>query len=236
MTIEAASNIVSGIQDYSSRDNDVAVFGKILRNEVDEEFRFVQAELKATINDLLKMHIKTKMPFKSASEINEALNKKVAGQLTYQECQDLVKYLYNKEDADTILLTLEPLFSEPQRQEQPTRRRGAAGAGDAGKSKIDYSTFLQQVLNFQLRNHEKLLRPLVNSFKLKDKDADGIVDEEEFIAIVELLCEDAADQIPSLLEIVDPYETKKITFTQMVRLVANYPESNPILNRYALQN
>lgn len=39
--------------------------------------------------------------------------------------------------------------------------------------------------------------------------------------------------VPSLLEIVDPYETKVITFTQMVRLVANYPEDNPILNRYA---
>jgi hypothetical protein len=67
LTIEAASNIVSGIQEYSSRDNDIAVFGKILRNEVDEEFRFVQTELKSTINDLLKMHIKTKMPYKSAA-------------------------------------------------------------------------------------------------------------------------------------------------------------------------
>lgn len=36
LTIEAASNIVSGIQEYSGRDNDIAVFGKILRNEVDE--------------------------------------------------------------------------------------------------------------------------------------------------------------------------------------------------------
>lgn len=32
LTIEAANSIVSGIQAYSSEDNDVAVFGKILRN------------------------------------------------------------------------------------------------------------------------------------------------------------------------------------------------------------
>ncbi len=67
MTLEAANNIVSGIQEYSARDNDIAVFGKILRNEVDEEFRFVQAELKTTILDLLKMHVKAKMPYKSAT-------------------------------------------------------------------------------------------------------------------------------------------------------------------------
>ena len=44
------------------------------------------------------------------------------------------------------------------------------------------------------------------------------------MAIISDMCEDASDLIPSLLDIVDPYETKVITFTQMVRLVANYPE------------
>jgi len=43
LTIEWASSIVSGIQAHSNDDNDVAVFGKILRNECDEEFRHVQS-------------------------------------------------------------------------------------------------------------------------------------------------------------------------------------------------
>ena len=34
---------------YSKDDNDIAVFGKILRNECDEEFRFVQIQVKNTI-------------------------------------------------------------------------------------------------------------------------------------------------------------------------------------------
>lgn len=32
LTLEAANNIVTGIQEYSAKDNDIAVFGKILRN------------------------------------------------------------------------------------------------------------------------------------------------------------------------------------------------------------
>lgn len=100
------------------------------------------------------------------------------------------------------------------------------------KKFIKFALFLQTVLDFQLKNHEKLLKPLVNVFKIRDKDSDGIVDEDEFIAIIEELCEEASEIIPDLLGIVDPYETKSITFTQMVRLVANYPESNPILMRY----
>jgi hypothetical protein len=41
LIIEFATAIINGIRKYSKEDNDVAVFGKILRNECDEEFRFV---------------------------------------------------------------------------------------------------------------------------------------------------------------------------------------------------
>lgn len=40
---------------------------------------------------------------------------------------------------------------------------------------------------------------------MRDTDNDGIVNEEEFISIIELLCEKGAGLIPSLLDIVDPY-------------------------------
>jgi hypothetical protein len=42
LIIEWASAIINGVKKFSPTDNDVAVFGKQLRNECDEEFRFVQ--------------------------------------------------------------------------------------------------------------------------------------------------------------------------------------------------
>ena len=41
LIIEWATAIINGIRKYANEDNDIAVFGKILRNESDEEFRFV---------------------------------------------------------------------------------------------------------------------------------------------------------------------------------------------------
>ena len=41
LIIEWASAIINGIKKFSIEGNDVAVFGKQLRNEWDEEFRFV---------------------------------------------------------------------------------------------------------------------------------------------------------------------------------------------------
>ena len=123
-------------------------------------------------------------------------------------------------------------LNKPPEEHHPRRYQSHKKEQQPSKKKIRFSLFLQTVLDFQLKNHEKLLKPLIQIFKVKDRDSDGIIDEDEFISIIEELCDEAADLIPELLAIVDPYETKSITFTQVVRLVANYPENNPILMRY----
>lgn len=46
------------------------------------------------------------------------------------------------------------------------------------KLKLKFTVFLKTVLDFQLKNHEKLLKPLVDVFKLKDEDANGIIQED----------------------------------------------------------
>ena len=55
-------------------DHDVALFGKILKNECDEEFRFIQMHVKDTLLSLLKVLLKDKNPFKSESEITKMLD------------------------------------------------------------------------------------------------------------------------------------------------------------------
>jgi hypothetical protein len=42
LIIEWAAAIIAGIKKFSKDDHEVALFGKILRNECDEEFRFIQ--------------------------------------------------------------------------------------------------------------------------------------------------------------------------------------------------
>jgi hypothetical protein len=57
LIIEWATAIINGIKKFNGKDNDVAVFGKILRNECDEEFRFVQSQVKTTVQELLKVNL-----------------------------------------------------------------------------------------------------------------------------------------------------------------------------------
>ena len=99
------------------------MFGKILRNEVDDEFRNVQGELKSTINSLLKMHIKNQNSYKSAGEVDVIFKEKVHSDITSEEVEDIVKYLYNKNDSDRILQKIEILYRLNRPREEPTHRR-----------------------------------------------------------------------------------------------------------------
>lgn len=55
LIIEWANSLINGIKKYAYEDNDAAVFGKILKNECDEEFIFVQSQIKNTILELFKV-------------------------------------------------------------------------------------------------------------------------------------------------------------------------------------
>ena len=57
LIIEWATSIVNGIKMYSSEDSDICLFGKILRNEIEEDYRFIFKKLKNSISDLLVVSI-----------------------------------------------------------------------------------------------------------------------------------------------------------------------------------
>ena len=71
LIIEWAASIISGIKKFSKEDHTVCLFGKILRNECDEEFRFIQQHVKDTVNSLLKVVLKERHVHKSENDINQ---------------------------------------------------------------------------------------------------------------------------------------------------------------------
>jgi hypothetical protein len=72
LIIEWASIIIHGVRTYLKDDHEVTLFGKILKNECDEEFRFIQMHVKDTLANLLKILLREKHHLKSEAEINSS--------------------------------------------------------------------------------------------------------------------------------------------------------------------
>merc|ERR1719238_1078701 len=114
LILEWATAIIQGVKKYTADDNDVAVFGKILRNEIDEEFRFVQRQLKETVHELLRVYLKGKYPLKGDEEISQMLRKRINATVSHDEWVDIVKYMYNTEDSVSIIMRVEDVLKQRQ--------------------------------------------------------------------------------------------------------------------------
>ena len=102
LIIEWASSIINAIKMYSSEDCDINLFGKILRNEQEEDSRLVIDNLKNNVSELLEYYLSNKNPFKSKTEIKKLLKNKKEGILLEEEWKGIINYIYSEEDAEII--------------------------------------------------------------------------------------------------------------------------------------
>ena len=81
--------------------------------------------------------------------------------------------------------------------------------------------FQKIILDFQLKSHDKFLKNFIFIFKRFDSDNNGIISEDEFINFIHTLNiykDDFNEQIKRILLIIDPYNKKLITFSEVVSL------------------
>jgi predicted HTH domain antitoxin len=85
--------------------------------------------------------------------------------------------------------------------------------------KVSYKDFQKILLDYQIKSRDKYLRNFLYLFKKSDSDNNGIINEEEFINLLtnmgvygELIEENST----RLLAVIDPYNSKQITFSEIV--------------------
>jgi hypothetical protein len=244
LIIEHASAVIRGVNAFSASDNDVRVFGCILRNDIDEEFRLVQRQLKNTVGELLRVYLKGKHPMKPDASITKFLQARTSGHVVEAEWVEIVRYMYAEDDAATLIdlvkttIATKPELANPadlepapqdgaargggrrRRGEVPSREASAAQAVAAGR--IAYDALLKILLDFQLRGHEKFLARFRRAFRKVDDDNNGVVDEVQFRALTKALVPGkAAGDVDELLASVDPYNNNHITFSDCVGVMSS---------------
>jgi hypothetical protein len=98
LIIEWAASIINGIKKYSKYDHSVGLFGKILRNECDEEFRFIQMHVQDTLNNLLKAGLKEKFQHKSEADIQAIHSQITNGFIEDVYWAKIIERMYDEQD------------------------------------------------------------------------------------------------------------------------------------------
>jgi hypothetical protein len=100
LIIDWASAIISAIQRYSRECADICLFGKVLRNEVDEDFRYVQSALRDTAHQLLRQMIRERHLLKGENELKNMVEDVVTDKVTIETMQwmKIIERMYDVQD------------------------------------------------------------------------------------------------------------------------------------------
>ena len=206
LIIEWASSIINGIKMFQKEDHDVALFGKILRSECDEEFRFIQQTVRETVIALLRALFREKFPTKPENTLIALVDNVLTGKGFVETWQwkKIIEKMYDEEDYRLLeQQLLQKLQTQTPRGQQVNSGRGRSSSNNLtptsrdgnrpltrsqlnqrqaedSHSKLKFNVFLKCVLDFQLREHEKFLAYFTAQFKRVDTDRDGVLDESQF--------------------------------------------------------
>ena len=238
LVIEWASSMILGVKQYSTEDSEVCLFGKILRNEQEEESRFVLQKLKTTIDELLELHLSNKYGLKSRNEIKKMiLHKKNDGLLLEDEWKSILKAIHQFDEVVLIekkIMKVIKGLNEMKRKnfllkvdkKTNTISREQMNVCERIKNEMDipYKEFVHVVMEYQISYRDNYLKSFLAMFQKCDKDKNGVVNEEEFREIVKdipFICSKGNGYVKELLEKVDPLNLNKITFSDVVSLFSS---------------
>ena len=230
--IEWASNIINGIKIFSSEDSEIFLFGKILKNEIEEDARLIYSHVQKSILEYLKYYIKRKNHYISVKEISKILKDKKRGSLTEEEWKEVINYLYNEVDAKILEEKISEVIqkkyfkSKLDTDRKLTREEIIQLSKLKEEYNIPFKDLVKIIHEFQIKQREKQLKNFVQLFKNVDKDNNGIINEEEFVNLLynmNIFGDQLKRKIVELLTQVDPYNNKQITFSECVNLFGNIP-------------
>ena len=295
LIIEWAAAIINAIKLYSNQDSDINLFGKILRNEQEEDSRFILTKIRNTISELFEFYLKSKNPLKSQIDIKKMLENKKNGILNEEEWKGIIYYIYSEEDAKNLenkmLFFINKLngksdinlntninnnninteniinttignnningnnyintISSVKSKTKLTREEIFNLNKNKEELNIPYKDFIRIVCNHQIKSREKYLKNFVKLFRKVDNDCDGILSEEEFINLLKSIpyCQNKIEEYTfKFLSIIDPFNNKKITFSECVSLFSmeeleeenknknNKNENISLLDKICLEN
>ena len=115
--MEWAAAIINGVKTYIKEEHDVALFAKILKNECDEDFRFIQMHVKDPLVSLVKVMLKDKHPLKSEKDIQKMLDMIEKGKIEDWMWLKILEKMYEERDAQILQERIRDLIATRSRNQ-----------------------------------------------------------------------------------------------------------------------
>ena len=252
MVIEWATNIINGIRTFSPEDTEISLFGKILQNELEENCKLLISNLKENINSIIINILRSEYPYKSDLELINMKKQYIKYEIPPEKTQQIIEALFDDKGKEVLFEKInkeitnrkDVILKNKKIREKMTREEYNKIVYEKKNecNNIQYDFLIDICLEYQIKLHIKYLKPFVKLFQSIDTDRDGVLDEEQFITLVnemKIFGEENIQQIiDEFLNNIDPYQNKHITFSDIVELFSriNFNQNQTIMDKYCIKD
>ena len=211
MVIEWATIIINGIKTYSYIDNEICLFGKILRNDLDESCQYIMPKIKKNLEETIIKIFKKEYGLKSNEEIIDYKNKLIKNRLPLNIVQLILDNNYTKDEQEKLLQKITKLVNEFKNRtvnnefvdnisfnlnsinNKENRFYNKLSRIELNQKLLEKENELNSISfdelvnifhELEINKKENYLKPFVYAFKKIDEDSDGIINESQFINLV----------------------------------------------------
>eukprot|EP00830_Metopus_es_P012252 TRINITY_DN265_c0_g3_i1.p1 TRINITY_DN265_c0_g3~~TRINITY_DN265_c0_g3_i1.p1 ORF type:complete len:729 (+),score=196.17 TRINITY_DN265_c0_g3_i1:38-2188(+) len=211
---EFASAIREGIKKYTGSDSEVLLFGKILRNEFEESFRYEIPLMKDSVHEIIKDGVRRKIKYKSEIELIECCESMCSDMQEIDEAiwKDVLKKTVRESDYQGVEQRAKNIIEE-KNLTSAERAKEKATSIKKDATSIWYSDLIKVIIDFMIALHEKKIIKYQLLFKKLDTDANGILNAEEFQALASEM-KIAKEEYGTLSSKIDPLGAQQMTFSE----------------------
>jgi hypothetical protein len=201
------SSVIERINSFADRSQEVEVFRKIVKNEVDEKFYWLLQTIKQKMKDNLITFYKEKV--RKAATLHEATNFAVSrmnDQINRKEGDFLITINYSGKEQKKTLAAFAEFFD--------------LNAGN--DNEVEYFLFLDFIFNHETVKHVTFLRYVSQFFNGTDRDKNGMITRKQFLQLLDIFVQRRVSCNPDqLIAEVDPASANAITFSKTIEVLGS---------------
>ena len=238
ITINWVASIINGIKKFINQSNEIKLFLKILRNEIEEESYLIFVKLKSTLNDLLMCVYQNKFPYKN--DLKKIVNNIQKNFINENDWKFVIKCLFANDYLNVYKKVFdfineknnvdEKYFNENIKNfvdfnnNNYSREKIKQIVNTKNTNSLLYLDLIDLLLDVQINLRDKYLKNFSSAFKNVDNDNNGILNENEFRKLIKnfnVINEDEFENyIEKMLDKIDPNNLNIITYSDIIGVLA----------------
>ena len=232
LVIEWSSSIIASIKMYSNKDSEINLFGKILKNKIDENTKFTVPKIKNTIKEIYSNYLKNKART-GKEKVKEDFDENST--LSDEEWKSIIKVMYNEDEYNIIenyisnkISNLNEIEKQKYINNLLSKKKSEVTRDDFEQAEnmkysvsIKYKELENILIEYQIIYREKYLNNLNKLFNRNDTDNCGTLNENGFKNLMNsigFIKNEGPQYMKKLLNKIDPHAYNNITFSDIVNL------------------